>query len=126
MCLCSRFAQLSGRGMQANKVCVAVARELAPFVQAIAQQATLSAQRHAQKPAPLARGDAHGHDGKNPRRHHPQPFRGQSGPLEQRGSFHDGQRTDTSLVHSSQSHTGTAPPALLVKHFSHENDSHHY
>lgn len=37
--LCSRFAHLSGRGVQANKVCVAVARELAGFVWAIAQQA---------------------------------------------------------------------------------------
>lgn len=37
--LCSRFAQLKSRGVQANKVCVAVARELAGFVWAIAQQA---------------------------------------------------------------------------------------
>ena len=29
---CSRFAQLSGGGVQANKVCVAGARELAGFV----------------------------------------------------------------------------------------------
>lgn len=29
--LCGRFAQLSGRGVQGNKVCVAVARELAGF-----------------------------------------------------------------------------------------------
>jgi transposase len=36
--LCSRFAQLSNRGVQTNKVCVAVARELAGFVWAIAQQ----------------------------------------------------------------------------------------
>lgn len=36
--LCGRFAQLSGRGVQANKVCVAVARELAGFIWAIAKQ----------------------------------------------------------------------------------------
>lgn len=35
--LCSRFARLSSRGVQANKVCVAVARELAGFVWAIAK-----------------------------------------------------------------------------------------
>jgi transposase len=40
--LCSRFAQLSSRGVQANKVCVAVARELAGFVWSIAQQAAPS------------------------------------------------------------------------------------
>ncbi|MDP9606549.1 UNVERIFIED_ORG: transposase [Variovorax paradoxus] len=40
--LCSRFAQLSGRGVQANKVCVAVAQELAGFVWSIAQQAAPS------------------------------------------------------------------------------------
>jgi transposase len=38
--LCARFARLSSRGVQANKVCVAVARELAGFVWAIAQQAS--------------------------------------------------------------------------------------
>jgi len=38
--LCRRFSQLSARGVQANKVCVAVARELAGFVWAIARQAT--------------------------------------------------------------------------------------
>ncbi len=37
--LCGRFAQLSSRGVQDNKVCVVVARELAGFVWAIAQQA---------------------------------------------------------------------------------------
>lgn len=37
--LCRRFAQLSARGVQVNKVCVAVARELAGFVWAIARQA---------------------------------------------------------------------------------------
>jgi transposase len=36
--LCARFARLSTRGVQVNKVCVAVARELAGFVWAIAQQ----------------------------------------------------------------------------------------
>ena len=40
--LCSRFAQLSSRGVQANKVCVAVARELAGFVWSISQQAAPS------------------------------------------------------------------------------------
>lgn len=38
--LCSRFARLSSRGVQHNKVCIAVARELAGFVWAIAHQAT--------------------------------------------------------------------------------------
>lgn len=38
--LCSRLSQLSRRGVQANKVCVAVARELAGFIWAIARQAT--------------------------------------------------------------------------------------
>jgi transposase len=38
--LCARFARLSSRGVQPNKVCVAVARELAGFVWAIAQQAS--------------------------------------------------------------------------------------
>jgi len=38
--LCGRFARLSSRGVQPNKVCVAVARELAGFVWAIAQQAS--------------------------------------------------------------------------------------
>ena len=37
--LCGRFARLSSRGVQANKVCVAVARELAGFIWAIAQLA---------------------------------------------------------------------------------------
>ena len=36
--LCGRFAKLSARGVQINKVCVAVARELAGFVWAIAHQ----------------------------------------------------------------------------------------
>lgn len=38
--LCGRFGRLSARGVQVNKVCVAVARELAGFVWAIARQAT--------------------------------------------------------------------------------------
>jgi len=38
--LCGRFARLSSRGVQVNKVCVAVARELAGFVWAIARQAS--------------------------------------------------------------------------------------
>jgi transposase len=38
--LCSRFARLSSRGVQVNKICVAVARELAGFVWAIAHQAS--------------------------------------------------------------------------------------
>jgi transposase len=37
--LCGRYARLRERGVQGNKVCVAVARELAGFVWAIAQQA---------------------------------------------------------------------------------------
>lgn len=37
--LCARFAHLSHRGVQANKICVAVARELVGFVWAIARQA---------------------------------------------------------------------------------------
>lgn len=41
--LCARFAHLSHRGVQANKICVAVARELAGFVWAIAHQAAPSA-----------------------------------------------------------------------------------
>lgn len=36
--LCKRFAELSTRGVQVNKICVAVARELAGFVWAIARQ----------------------------------------------------------------------------------------
>ena len=44
MRLCKRFAQLSARGVQINKICVAVARELAGFVWAIARQATPAAQ----------------------------------------------------------------------------------
>ena len=42
--LSARFAKLRGRGVQINKVCVAVARELAGFVWAIAR--TTSAQAH--------------------------------------------------------------------------------
>jgi transposase len=38
--LCTRFARLSARGVQINKVCVAVARELAGFIWAIARDAT--------------------------------------------------------------------------------------
>ena len=38
--LCGRFARLSSRGVQVNKICVAVARELAGFVWAMARQAT--------------------------------------------------------------------------------------
>lgn len=41
--LCGRFARLSSRGVQPNKVCVAVARELAGFVWAIAKQASIVA-----------------------------------------------------------------------------------
>jgi len=37
--LSARFATLSSRGVQPNKICVAVARELAGFVWAIARQA---------------------------------------------------------------------------------------
>jgi transposase len=36
--LCGRFSRLSSRGVQPNKVCVAVARELAGFVWSIAQR----------------------------------------------------------------------------------------
>jgi transposase len=43
--LCKRFAVLDGRGVQRNKVCVAVARELAGFVWAVAAAAE---PRHAQ------------------------------------------------------------------------------
>jgi len=43
--LCGRFARLASRGVQINKICVAVARELAGFVWAIARQAT-HAQAH--------------------------------------------------------------------------------
>jgi transposase len=44
--LASRFARLRGRGVQINKVCVAVARELAGFVWAIAStQAKLTPNR---------------------------------------------------------------------------------
>jgi transposase len=38
--LCARFARLSNRGVQVNKVCVAVARELVGFVWAIARMAS--------------------------------------------------------------------------------------
>ena len=38
--VCGRFARLSSRGVQVNKVCVAVARELAGFVWSIAHQAS--------------------------------------------------------------------------------------
>jgi transposase len=41
--LSKRFAMLKGRGVQANKVCVAVARELAGFVWAIGMQAQRAA-----------------------------------------------------------------------------------
>jgi transposase len=44
--LCSRFARLSSRGVQPNKVCIAVARELAGFIWAIAK---LSSQSIAQR-----------------------------------------------------------------------------
>jgi transposase len=37
--LCGRFARLSSRGLQRNKICVAVARELAGFIWAIARLA---------------------------------------------------------------------------------------
>ena len=39
MRLTKRFANLNSRGMQPNKACVAVARELAGFVWAVALQA---------------------------------------------------------------------------------------
>lgn len=48
MRLCGRFSRLSSRGLQHNKVCVAVARELAGFVWAIAQRAQ-AAQQGAQQ-----------------------------------------------------------------------------
>jgi transposase len=35
--LTARFARLQGRGLQINKVCVAVARELAGFIWALAR-----------------------------------------------------------------------------------------
>ena len=38
LCLCARIARLCSRGVQVNKVCVAVARELAGFVWSIAHQ----------------------------------------------------------------------------------------
>jgi transposase len=44
--LCGRFARLSSRGVQRNKICVAVARELAGFVWAIAHQAAPAAAVH--------------------------------------------------------------------------------
>jgi len=44
--LCGRFARLSSRGVQVSKVCVAVARELAGFVWAIAQQTAPTAVVH--------------------------------------------------------------------------------
>ena len=37
--LTQRFAALNARGLQVNKACIAVARELAGFVWAIGQQA---------------------------------------------------------------------------------------
>jgi hypothetical protein len=37
--LTQRFAALNARGLQANKACVAVARELAGFIWAIGMQA---------------------------------------------------------------------------------------
>src|SRR5690606_12554201 len=40
--LCGRFARLDGRGVQRNKVGVAVARELAGFIWAIARMAQSS------------------------------------------------------------------------------------
>jgi len=44
--LSARFAKLHGRGVQINKVCVAVARELSGFVWAIARQATPETPAH--------------------------------------------------------------------------------
>ncbi len=44
--LCGRFARLRLRGVQVNKVCVAVARELAGFVWAIAHQAAPATTMH--------------------------------------------------------------------------------
>ena len=43
--LSARFAKLRGRGVQINKVCVAVARELAGFVWAIAKTTSAQAYR---------------------------------------------------------------------------------
>ena len=37
--LCSRYRRLSARGMHANKICVAIARELAAFVWDVARHA---------------------------------------------------------------------------------------
>lgn len=37
--LCARYARLSARGVQVNKICVAIARELAGFIWAIARMA---------------------------------------------------------------------------------------
>lgn len=48
--LTRRFASLNGRGVQPNKVCVAVARELAGFVWAVGMQA-LSEKALSEKPA---------------------------------------------------------------------------
>ena len=39
MCMSWRFAALHARGVQVNKACVAVARELAGFVWAVGMQA---------------------------------------------------------------------------------------
>jgi transposase len=44
--LTKRFAMLRGRGVQVNKACVAVARELAGFVWAIGMQAVRQSQAH--------------------------------------------------------------------------------
>jgi len=44
--LSARFAKLHARGVQINKVCVAVARELSGFIWAIAQQATPRTAEH--------------------------------------------------------------------------------
>jgi len=38
--LCQRYRRLSARGMQPNKVCVAIARELAGFVWDLGRQVT--------------------------------------------------------------------------------------
>lgn len=46
--LCGRFARLDGRGVQRNKVCVAVARELAGFIWAIARMTKPAAAAPAQ------------------------------------------------------------------------------
>ena len=110
--LCGRFARLSSRGVQVNKVCVAVARELAGFVWAIAHQARAQPAPSAQltgESRQVAWGDAARITmGRTlTRTIDRRPF-GQPACLE-RGSFHDGsmhggsQPTDISLIHRRSS-----------------------